>query len=64
MILKRKKMEPERRAVWDLPPTAAGGRRREGEDAKNKKEISFPMEKTAKPLSLRPLLQFCKGGTA
>ena len=57
-------MEPERRAVWDLPQTAAGGRRREGEDAKNKKEISFPMEKTAKPLSLRPLLQFCKGGTA
>ena len=47
-LFKRKSMEPERRA----------------EDAKNKKEISFPMEKTAKPLSLRPLLQFCKGGTA
>ena len=47
-VSKRKKMEPEGRA----------------EDAKNKKEISFPMEKTAKPLSLRPLLQFCKGGTA
>ena len=45
---KTKRMEPEGRA----------------EDAKNKKEISFPMEKTAKPLSLRPLLQFCKGGTA
>ena len=47
-VFKRKSMEPEGRA----------------EDAKNKKEISFPMEKTAKPLSLRPLLQFCKGGTA
>ena len=39
-------MEPERRAG----------------KAKNKKEISFPVEKTVKPLSLRPLLQFCKGG--
>ena len=29
LFSKRKKMEPERRAVWDLPPTAAGGRRRE-----------------------------------
>ena len=47
-FVQKKSMEPEGRA----------------EDAKNKKEISFPMEKTAKPLSLRPLLQFCKGGTA
>ena len=47
-LFSKEKMEPEGRA----------------EDAKNKKEISFPMEKTAKPLSLRPLLQFCKGGTA
>ena len=30
---------------------------------KTEKEISFPVEKTAKLLSLRPLLQVCKGGT-